>query len=143
MLRSLITCFCLMGNRSSVLPGRTCYNICSELSEVLQARPSPIKPSGRPRKTVGFSRCSLAKIHCKHAQYFVSHLLSFQSPGTQPPVKPYLKNDLMSPFSRLSAARPEILLGTSQDALLLFIIEKCLDSGKTDLWGKGCLGGQL
>lgn len=84
----------------------------------------PHKSSSQPQKTVGCSRCSLAKAHCKHVQYFLSHLISFQSPWTQDLAKPYLKNNLMSLFSRLSVTRPEILLGISQDALLLFIIKK-------------------
>lgn len=73
---------------------------------------------------VSFSRCSLAKAHCKNAQPYLPHLTSFQSPWTLQLVKPYLKNNLMPPFSWLSVTRPKILLGASEDASFGFLISR-------------------
>lgn len=75
---------------------------------------------------VSFSRCSLAKAHCKNAQHFLTHLTSFQSPWTLQLVKLYLKDNLTPPFSWLSVTRPEILLGASEDSSFRFVLSLLL-----------------
>lgn len=63
LIRSLIERFPLMGSRRRVFLGRAWCNTYMELSFLHQS-------SSWPQKSAGFSRCSLAKAHCKHAWLF-------------------------------------------------------------------------
>ena len=107
----------------SVLPAQCAGLSAGNLPKFI-GQDLPYKSSCRPWKTVGVSRCALAKACCRCSSCFLPHPISFESPRTWHLAKPYLKNNLMSPFSWLSVARPVVLLGASQGAWLLPIIKK-------------------